>query len=436
MITNRQILGIWLPLSLTWAMMAIEGPVLNAIVSRLPDQITNLAAFGLAVSIAIVIESPVIMLLSTSIALVRDASSWKAVRRYGMRLCFYTTLAMIVAVVPMVHEFLSYKVLSLPVNIAEKLHVGMMCLILWPASIGYRRMYQGVMIAHGFTKRVAIASITRVASMAVLSVLLATFTSFEGVFIGAVSLCMGVFLEAIATGIMAKPIIADLSTAAPDHELTQKEISTFYRPLALTSVAAMAINPLSSFFMTRFPYPAESMAVFPVVDSLVFQFKSSSYALQETVVSLAGKSQRDNAMLRRFSYILMAFTSGLLAMLAFSPLIMVVYTVFPFTLSPGLAAFAITPTYIFVLLPALQVWNSYLKGLMINSRLTRAVSVSTFVEVACLVGFSWVFMVGTSLSGVNATFLAFLLGRLISSLYLHYTATVAASVPAEPLSLT
>ncbi|MFN5866296.1 MAG: hypothetical protein ACK45R_04790, partial [Candidatus Kapaibacterium sp.] len=165
-------------------MMAIEGPVLNAIVSRLPDQITNLAAFGLAVSIAIVIESPVIMLLSTSIALVRDASSWKAVRRYGMRLCFYTTLAMIVAVVPMVHEFLSYKVLSLPVNIAEKLHVGMMCLILWPASIGYRRMYQGVMIAHGFTKRVAIASITRVASMAVLSVLLATFTSFEGVFIG------------------------------------------------------------------------------------------------------------------------------------------------------------------------------------------------------------------------------------------------------------
>jgi hypothetical protein len=297
-------------------------------------------------------------------------------------------------------------------------------------------MYQGVMIAHGFTKRVAIASITRVASMAVLSVLLATFTSFEGVFIGAVSLCMGVFLEAIATGIMAKPIIAELSTAAPDHELTQKEISTFYRPLALTSVAAMAINPLSSFFMTRFPYPAESMAVFPVVDSLVFQFKSSSYALQETVVSLAGKSQRDNAMLRRFSYILMAFTSGLLAMLAFSPLIMVVYTVFPFTLSPGLAAFAITPTYIFVLLPALQVWNSYLKGLMINSRLTRAVSVSTFVEVACLVGFSWVFMVGTSLSGVNATFLAFLLGRLISSLYLHYTATVASSVPAEPLSLT
>jgi Na+-driven multidrug efflux pump len=131
----------------------------------------------------------------------------------------------------------------------------------------------------------------------------------------------------------------------------------------------------------------------------------------------------------------MAFTSGLLAVLAFSPLIMVVYTVFPFTLSPGLAAFAITPTYIFVLLPALQVWNSYLKGLMINSRYTRAVSVSTFIEVASLVGFSWVFLVATSLSGVNATFIAFILGRLISSLYLYYAfASASAETNSDPFA--
>lgn len=417
---NQHIIGTWLPLALTWAMMASEGPVLNAIVSRLPDQAANLASFGLAVSIAIVIESPVIMLLSTSIALVRDTSTWLAVRRYGLRLCVITTCVMIFAVIPAVHSVLSNDILHLPPAIAEKLHYGMMCLILWPASIGYRRMLQGVMITRGSSKLVAIASIARVFSMAIISLSLAYFTELPGVIVGSVSLCLGVFFEAIATRVMASPVLATLPQSLEGKELTQADIKQFYRPLAWTSVAAMAINPLSSFFMTRFPYPTESMAVFPVVDSLVFQFKSSSYALQETVVSLAGKSRKVNDALWRFSLWMMAATSGLLGALALSPLLLPVYTVFPFTLSYDLAAFAISPTYIFIVLPALQVWNSYLKGLMINKRQTKHVSKSTFLEIGLLILCSFVCLLFTNLSGVNAVFSAFLVGRFVSTLYLLY----------------
>jgi Na+-driven multidrug efflux pump len=419
-VSRGRILAIWLPLALTWAMMAIEGPVLNAIVSRLPDQAVNLAAFGLSVSIAIVIESPVIMLLSTSIALVRDFPSWLAVRRYGVRLCVITTAVMVVAVLPPVHSFVSHDVLHLPPAIADKLQAGLMCLVLWPASIGYRRLYQGVMIANGSSRLVAVASITRVATMSLISISLATFTSLTGIIIGSLSLSLGVFFEAIATRFMARDVIESLKQRTVGKELTHSEISAFYRPLAWTSVAAMAINPLSSFFMARFPYPTESMAVFPVVDSLVFQFKSSSYALQETVVSLAGGSRADNAALRRFAMLMMICTSGLLGALAFSPLLIPVYTVFPFTLSAELASFAITPTYIFIVLPAVQVWNSYLKGLMINQRRTQVVSASTFLEVGCLVVFALMFLLFSDVNGVNATFLAFLFGRIISSLYLLY----------------
>ncbi|MFM7774323.1 MAG: hypothetical protein ACKO9V_05685 [Candidatus Kapaibacterium sp.] len=420
---RRHILAIWLPLALTWAMMAIEGPVLNSIVSRLPEQAVNLAAFGLSVSIAIVIESPVIMLLSTSIALVRDHASWLAVRRYGIRLCLQTTAVMLVVVMPPVHTFLSHHVLQLPASIADKLHLGLLCLVLWPASIGYRRMYQGVMIANGSSRLVAVASITRVASMSLISISLAAYTSLSGVVIGSMSLCLGVFLEAIATRFMASDSLASLKSRSPTAELTQADIGRFYRPLAWTSVAAMSINPLSSFFMARFPYPTESMAVFPVVDSLVFQFKSSAYALQEAVVSLAGRGRALDASLKRFAGVLMVVTSGLLAALAFSPLLIPVYTVFPFTLSANLAAFAIQPTYLFIVLPALQVWNSYLKGLMINRRRTGLVSSSTFLEIACLVLFALAFLWFSDVNGVNALFAAFLFGRIISTVYLVVHAT-------------
>src|SRR6185436_1177244 len=53
-------------------MMALEGPYIAAIVARMPEAARGLAAFGVAVSLAWLIESPIMMLLSASAALVRD----------------------------------------------------------------------------------------------------------------------------------------------------------------------------------------------------------------------------------------------------------------------------------------------------------------------------------------------------------------------------
>ena len=53
-------------------MMATEGPFLVAIIARLPDPTFNLAAYGVAFALAILIEAPVIMLMSAATSLVRD----------------------------------------------------------------------------------------------------------------------------------------------------------------------------------------------------------------------------------------------------------------------------------------------------------------------------------------------------------------------------
>ena len=82
-LSYRRILLFWLPLAGTWLMMAIEGPYLAAIIARLPDPTVNLAAFGVGFVFAIIIESPVIMLMSASTALVEDGPSYRALRRFS-----------------------------------------------------------------------------------------------------------------------------------------------------------------------------------------------------------------------------------------------------------------------------------------------------------------------------------------------------------------
>jgi hypothetical protein len=46
--TQRRIFLFWLPLAASWLLMSLEGPVLQAVIARLGDIQTQLAAFGIS----------------------------------------------------------------------------------------------------------------------------------------------------------------------------------------------------------------------------------------------------------------------------------------------------------------------------------------------------------------------------------------------------
>ena len=100
-ITQRYIFSFWLPLAASWALMALEGPFVQAAIARLPDPETHLAAFGIVVSLSITIESPIIMLLATSTALCRDRAAYRVLHRFMLWLnLFVTVVAAVVAFTP------------------------------------------------------------------------------------------------------------------------------------------------------------------------------------------------------------------------------------------------------------------------------------------------------------------------------------------------
>ena len=81
-INLRKILVFWLPMASTWLMMAAEGPFLTAVIARMAEPKYNLAAFGIAFSLAVLTEAPVVMILSASTALVKDRPGFLRLRNF------------------------------------------------------------------------------------------------------------------------------------------------------------------------------------------------------------------------------------------------------------------------------------------------------------------------------------------------------------------
>src|SRR5512139_2723002 len=81
----RTVVKTWWPLAASWLLMGAEGPAIAAVIARLPDPRINLAAYGgIVFPLALIIESPIIMLLAASVALSRDCASYRKVRTYMM----------------------------------------------------------------------------------------------------------------------------------------------------------------------------------------------------------------------------------------------------------------------------------------------------------------------------------------------------------------
>ena len=152
-LTIRKIFVFWVPLAATWLMMATEGPFLAAVIARLADPKYNLAAYGVAFSFALFIEAPVIMMMSASTALVKDRDSFIKLRNFTYTLNGIITLIMVIFIIPPVFYFITQQIIGLPENIARLTHYACIILLPWPSALGYRRVYQGLLIRSNLTRR-------------------------------------------------------------------------------------------------------------------------------------------------------------------------------------------------------------------------------------------------------------------------------------------
>lgn len=420
-LTYGRIFKFWAPLAGTWLMMAIEAPFLGAVIARLPGPIENLAAWGISVAFALIIEAPVIMLLSAATAMVSDKTSYLALRRFTYILNAVLTGVMVLVLVPPVFRFLTGTLLNLPADVVELIYGAMTLLLPWPAAIGYRRFLQGTLVRHDMTRRVAYGTVVRMISMALAAGVGVRVLGLSGAEVGALALSTGVVAEAFASRLMAAGIVAELLAGRRRTEqaqdLTLAGIAAFYFPLATMSILAMAIHPMLTFFVGRSRLALESLAILPVVHGLVFTFRALGLSYQEVTIALMGDRAANYERIRNFAAVLGLFVSAALSLIVFTPLADAWFQTVA-GLPPELAELALAPARIAAILPALSVLMSFQRALLVSSRLTRPLTGATALEITAVATILSVAIFRFDLMGAVAATLAVVLGRIAANVYL------------------
>jgi Na+-driven multidrug efflux pump len=421
-LTQKRIFAFWWPLAMTWLMMSLEGPFIAAVIARLPGPKFNLAAYGVAFAFAMLVESPIILIMSASTALVHDRLSLHKLRRFTYALNLGITLAMGLLVFTPAFGWLMEGLIGLPHEVAALTHKATIILLPWPAAIGYRRFYQGILIRSGLTRRVAYGTVVRLSSMGTVALVGAFTPGVVGAVAGASALSAGVVMEALASRVMALGAVRKLMDTAPpcgtrEEAMTYGFIWRFYYPLALTSILTLGVNPVVTFFLGQSRMALESLAAMPVVNSLVFLFGSVGFAFQEVGIALIGARREGYLPLRRFATIMAVSASGGLALVAFTPLLRLWLEGIS-GLTPELAAVAAVPIRILSVMPALAVIISFQRAVLVAAKDTVPITWATVIEVTGIVVGLELGIRGFYLVGATAAGCAFILGRIAAIFFL------------------
>lgn len=410
---------LWMPLEAAWLLMAAEGPFVAAVLARLAEPTLNLAAFGVAFAFAMLFESPIILIMSASTALVEDRDSYLKLQRFTFALNAIITLALALFLLEPVFHGVTGALMGLPSGVVDLAHPACALLLPWPSAIGYRRFYQGILVRNNLTRRVAYGTSIRLSAMGGVALLLALGTPLPGALVGTAALSAGVVMEALASRYWARETVRKLlgTENVRREPLTYAAIRRFYLPLALTSILSLGVNPLVSFFLGRSRMPLESLAVMPVVNSLVFVFNTAGLTYQEVAITLAGAGAETHRHLKRFALILAGSTSGALFLLALSPLLGL-WLVHVAGLTRDLAAFAVLPVTLMTLQPALTVALGFQRALLVTVRTTRPISWATGIEVAGIALVLLLLTQGAGWVGAVAAACAVVVGRALAALYL------------------
>ena len=399
--------------------MSVEGPFLAALIARSSEPKFNLAAYGVAYSFALIIEAPIIMIMSASIALVNTSQSFYKLRNFTYSANGIITLIMLIIITPPVFYYITEGLIGLPGEVSRLTHIATIILLPWPGAIGYRRFYQGLLIRNNLTRRVAYGTIIRLLSMSICATSLYLSGIIEGVIIGATSLSFAVIMEAIAVRFMVKKTVKKIESddSFSTESLTYREIYRFYYPLALTSLIGLGVQPLVTFFVGQSRMALESLAVLPVVTSFVFIFRALGLSYQEVIIALIGEQKEGLKPLLKFATNLALILVAALALFAFTPLADFWFITVS-GLSESLSEFAKLPLMIMFFFPALSVLISVQRAILVSDKNTKPVTMATITEFLIIVVTLTILISYLDLLGAVAATISFVAGRMAANIYL------------------
>jgi hypothetical protein len=386
----REIFLLWLPLALSGEMMSIAGPVVQAGISRLPEPTVNLAAFGFVMSIAVLVEAPVIMLITATVTLVRNRESYFLLRRFLTHLiALVTGMGFLLYFTPLYH-LVFLRLMAIPPDIVEVARPALQVLLLWPLAIAVRRFFQGILIWQGKSMLVTYGTALRLASLIMMVFVGVSVGSIPGALVGGLAMAVSVMVEMFVIAWWAHPVIREKilplrDNPGGDSAMGYGGLLRFYWPLAGTDFMRIMARPVTTTGIARMSNPTLSLAAWPVASGLAQLVSSMAMSLQE--VTLARIVDEDSKRrLATFALAAGVVLSSLLIIVSFTP-VSSLYFERVMAVPADVQTLAVPTTGILVALPLLFATRNFLRGVMIWRRRTGSVQLAMFVNLLTLIVF-------------------------------------------------
>ena len=406
-------------------MMALEVPVLSALMARMDEPRYSLAAFGVAFAARVVVEAPVVMLMAAAVRLVRNRQTYRRLRRFAFLMTTGVTINFLILQIPGFFELWTIGWLNLDPELARLSGDTMLAVTVFPAAIGYRRFYQGILILENRGKEVAGGTVIRLLVMLALGLVFFVFPILPGAVAAGVALTGGAIAEAAFVRLRCRHLVRRLrknlderGKPLPDAEpLTWPGMARFYLPLAMTGMLSVMMSPAITFALSHTDDALDSLAVLPVVNAVGFIFRAMPLAYQEVIIALMGSRSEGYFALRRYAMGMGTVLTLLLALLALTPLSGFWYQNIS-GLSPALAELARIPTIVLIFLPGVSLILCWQKSVLIHLQRTGPVTIASALEIAVVIlvlvaGLYW-----WPIQGVIVAIAAQVIARSLVNLYL------------------
>ena len=383
-ISLGRLLLFWLPLAGMWLLMSIEQPLAAAFITRLPEAKLNLASYGVAKSIAMILESPVIVMMTVGNALGAGRHSYRKILNL-MHICAVslTGLHLLLGLSP-IYALIIDNIIGAPPEIIEASRVAFLVMAPSAALLGYRRVWQGVLIRHGKT---GVISLTMLARIAAVSLVLLTGVStriVSGAVLGAMAGTAGFLVCAVLAYVcyryFVKPKLQENEPAG--LRLTWRALLRFSVPLTVTYLIYVAARPLLAAGLARAPMPLESLALWPVLQGYLFLFSAVGMSLQEAVIAVL-QNRQNLPLLRRVTYAVSAALLGIYLAIAATPVLGIWFRSVA-GLESDLLALVQIPIFLLAVAPSAVTLSSLYRGMLVLGRRTLEITLGGAVNVVCL----------------------------------------------------
>lgn len=404
----RHIFSFWWPLLAVWIFMTIEQPLLAAAITRMPEATLNLAALWVALSLALLVESPVIQILSAGTALATSRERYRELLRFLTMIAGGTTLLHAVIAIPPVFSFVAETILDVPAEVIPRARQAFLLMIPVSAAVGYRRLWQGVLIRLGKTRSVTESTVGRLVVMAGVLLVAVNFfrESDKGHIWASGALIAGLLVgAAYALWLLYRRGMEELPQADHQGAIGTAALWKFYVPLASTSVIFLASRPLLTLGMSQAAFPLDSLASWPVVHGLIIVFVSVGFSYQEVVIALLGASRENGRPVGRFAWSVGVITSGLFGALAlFGGAYWIIRV--PFGLEAALLPFTTQALFIVIPVPFFMTLQSWYRGVLINAGRTSVLASAVALNAVVILVLVLVLPRFTSLYGTTIAAIA------------------------------